>query len=285
MTNLNVIIIGAPRSGTNMLRDILVQFNGFSSWPCDEINYIWRHGNSRFSSDELPIELANELSRRYINKQFLKIRRKYNANVVVEKTCANSLRIPFVNSIIPDAKYIFIYRDGIDVIGSASLRWRAKLDFKYLIKKIKFIPLVDIPYYSSRYISSRLYKIFSKDKRLSVWGPKINDMNNLFKNYNLNEVCALQWQRCMNLTEEGLLSIPNENVFRIRYEDFVKNPSQSIIKIMKFLNKDIPMEILQASVSKVSRENIGKGRKALGDHQVSNLQTLIKPTLKRYEYL
>jgi len=285
LTNLNVIIIGAPRSGTNMLRDILVQFNGFSSWPCDEINYIWRHGNSRFSSDELPIELANELSRRYINKQFLKIRRKYNANVVVEKTCANSLRIPFVNSIIPDAKYIFIYRDGIDVIGSASLRWRAKLDFKYLIKKIKFIPLVDIPYYSSRYISSRLYKIFSKDKRLSVWGPKINDMNNLFKNYNLNEVCALQWQRCMNLTEEGLLSIPNENVFRIRYEDFVKNPSQSIIKIMKFLNKDIPMEILQASVSKVSRENIGKGRKALGDHQVSNLQTLIKPTLKRYEYL
>ena len=36
-----VIIIGAPRSGTNMLRDILTNFEGIETWPCDEINYIW----------------------------------------------------------------------------------------------------------------------------------------------------------------------------------------------------------------------------------------------------
>ena len=48
-----VIIIGAPRSGTNILRDVLTSFDGICTWPCDEINYIWRHGNAKYPSDEL----------------------------------------------------------------------------------------------------------------------------------------------------------------------------------------------------------------------------------------
>ena len=55
----DVVIIGAPRSGTNMLRDILSTFEGVATWPCDEINYIWRHGNMSYPSDEIPRELAN----------------------------------------------------------------------------------------------------------------------------------------------------------------------------------------------------------------------------------
>ena len=47
-----IIIIGAPRSGTNMLRDVLCNLDGVGSWPCDEINYIWRHGNVKNPSDE-----------------------------------------------------------------------------------------------------------------------------------------------------------------------------------------------------------------------------------------
>ena len=42
------MIIGAARSGTNMLRDVLTSLDGVDTWPCDEINYIWRHGNIRW---------------------------------------------------------------------------------------------------------------------------------------------------------------------------------------------------------------------------------------------
>ena len=35
-----VVIIGAPRSGTNMLRDVLCDWPGVVTWPCDEINLI-----------------------------------------------------------------------------------------------------------------------------------------------------------------------------------------------------------------------------------------------------
>ena len=38
MNRAPVVIIGAPRSGTNMLRDVLVGVGGYATWPCDEIN-------------------------------------------------------------------------------------------------------------------------------------------------------------------------------------------------------------------------------------------------------
>ena len=49
LANPPVIIIGAGRSGTNMLRDLLAQLPQFSTWPCDEINYIWRHSAKRIA--------------------------------------------------------------------------------------------------------------------------------------------------------------------------------------------------------------------------------------------
>ncbi len=68
-----VIIIGAPRSGTNMLRDVLTSFEKIGTWPCDEINYIWRHGNVRYPSDEIPRERATEPVKNYIRQHFQKI--------------------------------------------------------------------------------------------------------------------------------------------------------------------------------------------------------------------
>ena len=125
MRNKIVIIIGAPRSGTNILRDCLISIDGIASWPCDEINYIWRHGNINFPSDALPAERATQKVKEYIRKQFGKIQKQTGGNVIIEKTCANSLRVPFVRAVFPDAKFIFISRNGLDAIGSAKIRWSA----------------------------------------------------------------------------------------------------------------------------------------------------------------
>ena len=52
LNHVPVIIIGAPRSGTNMLRNILSSLDKIDTWPFDEINFMWRHGHSFNSSDE-----------------------------------------------------------------------------------------------------------------------------------------------------------------------------------------------------------------------------------------
>lgn len=285
MINSNVIIIGAPRSGTNMLRDVITSFNGVSTWPCDEINYIWRHGNVRFPSDEIPAERATTNVKRYIQQCFDDIRKKYSADIIVEKTCANSLRVPFVDAVVPNAKYIFIYRDGIDAIGSAKERWTANLDMSYILEKVRYVPKVDLLYYGLRYCWARLYRFISSDKRLAFWGPALNDMQKILKHHSLNEVCALQWQRCVDNAEKAFSAMPADKVIRIRYEDFVHQPVEELNRIMSFIGKSVTREELTKAVESVSSQSLGKGRKALGEQEVLNLEALVGQTLKRYDYL
>lgn len=280
-----VIIVGAPRSGTNMLRDVLTSFEGVATWPCDEINYIWRHGNVRYSSDEIPPKNATPPVKRYIQQRFYDVRQKYDADVVVEKTCANSLRVPFVDAVVPNARYVFIFRDGIDATGSAKERWTAKLDIPYILEKVRFVPKTDLPYYGLRYFWARLYRFISREKRLAFWGPALDGMPDILQKHTLNEVCALQWQRCVDKSEEAFSAMPSDKVIRVRYEDFVREPTQELTRILQFLGKDVESEEIATAVKGVSPRSLGKGRKALGEEEVANLEALVGETLKRYDYL
>jgi len=282
---VNLIIIGAPRSGTNILRDVLTSLDGIATWPCDEINYIWRHGNVSYPSDEFPVELATPKIKRYISNHFSNIKDKFSADIVVEKTCASSLRVGFINAILPDAKYIFIVRDGIDAAGSATERWTAKLDVPYILEKIRFVPLGDIPYYAFRYLGARIYRIFSNEKRLAFWGPAWDGMNSVVKKNNLNEICALQWQHCVDRAEEALSAMPSDKVINVRYEDFVRHPVDELSRILVFLGKDVELDKISLAVQSVSPLSLGKGRKALGETEVKNLESLVRDTLKRNDYL
>ena len=44
---------------------------------------------------------------------------QFGAQWVVEKTCANSLRVPFVETVAGPAKDVFLVRDGMDAVASA----------------------------------------------------------------------------------------------------------------------------------------------------------------------
>lgn len=285
MSRKDVIIIGAPRSGTNMLRDVLTSLEGIETWPCDEINYIWRHGNVGYPSDEIPAEMAVPKVKNYIRRQFNSIAKKNNADIVIEKTCANSLRVPFVDRVLPDAKYIFIYRDGVDATGSAKLRWTAKFDLEYVLEKVRFVPKWDLPYYALRYFWARIYRLFSKEKRLAFWGPALKGMGDILKKHTLEEVCALQWQRCVELSEKAFANMPEDKVIRVRYESFVQTPKDELKRILRFVDKDVVDESVEKAVSAVSARSLGKGRKLLGIEKVKQLEALVGDTLKRYGYL
>jgi len=84
MAPLDVVIVGAPRSGTNMLRDVLTSLPGVATWPCDEINLVWRHGNRSEPSDQLTVEQARPSVAAYVRTQFERVRARYDAPVVVE---------------------------------------------------------------------------------------------------------------------------------------------------------------------------------------------------------
>ena len=123
-----------------MLRDLLNEMPQFATWPCDEINYIWRHGNRGFETDEFTRSMADTDTANFIRNQFASFGKRHPGTTIVEKTCASSLRCGFIHEIFPKARFVNIIRDGRDVAASASLRWNAKLDVGYILKKARYVP-------------------------------------------------------------------------------------------------------------------------------------------------
>lgn len=267
-----VIIIGAPRSGTNMLRDMLTKLDSVKTWPCDEINYIWRHGNVFYSHDQFSPEMATNKVKKYLNQEFRRFSEISNADIVIEKTCANSLRVDFVNEVFPNAKFIYIERDGGDVIGSAKLRWTSKLDVKYILKKVRFVPKTDLPFYALRYLSHRVYKLFSKEKRLGSWGPVLHDMDQVVRDNSLMGTCAIQWSRCVTEARSAFDKIDDRRVFRVKYEDFVNNTEEEFRRLAKFIGKEVSERQLEVVCSQVSTGSVGKGRSQIdkSEHRLIN---------------
>lgn len=281
-----IVIIGAPRSGTNMLRNVLTSLPGMATWPCDEINYVWRYGNAKFPTDEFTHDMARKEVRNYIFRQFEWVVQKYRSDTVVEKTCANSLRVNFVNSVLPEAKYIFIRRNGIDAAASATKRWKATLDIPYLARKVRFVPIKDLPIYGVDYLKNRLHKIiYSNEGRLSVWGPKIEGIHDILRSYTLEEVCALQWKRCVDKAEEGLSKIVKTKRVEVAYEQFVANPRHELKLILDHFGYKYPDSVIANSVSDVSTNNVGKGKTDFSEEITKKVLFHIKETLNRHGYL
>jgi hypothetical protein len=279
-----VIIIGAPRSGTNMLRDILTNFEGIETWPCDEINYIWRHGNIFYPSDEIPANLATKSVKKLIQSSFKSLSKKNNPKIILEKTCANSLRVPFVDTVIPDAKYIFIIRNGLDCVCSAKTKWNKKPNIYYILNKLRFVPYQDFPLHIILRIWNFFLKIFKKNRKLGIWGPNFDGMSKMLYQHNLNKVCAIQWERCVNLSEEAFSNMPVNKYINVRYEDFIYNPEKNLKMIIDFIGYETSAKKIQDSIKNVHSKSIGRSNKEFHPEELIYLKDLLKNTLKKYGY-
>jgi hypothetical protein len=278
-----VIIVGAGRSGTKMLRDVLCALPEFGTWPCDEINFVWRHGNARFPSDEFPRALATDYVRRYIRRQFDRLAHAGKLRFAVEKTCANSLRVGFVHEVFPDAKFVHIIRDGRDVSASAAIRWNAPLNIPYLLRKARFVPPMDFPYYAGRYFYNRIYRLLAGRERLAFWGPRYAEMGADVRENSVPVACAHQWRRCVDASLEGFREVLPDNVVHILYEDFVAAPAEHLWRIVAFLGATIAEDDLQHAVRGVSTRSIGRWKEKTSVTDQVQIEQVVEPTLKKLE--
>lgn len=276
-----VIIIGSARSGTNLLRDLLTAHGDVSTWPCDEINYLWRFGNARFPTDELRTEHAGPRTKSYLRSHFSTLAKQTKSRWIVEKTCANSLRVDFVHEIIPEAKFIFLVRDGLDVAASAVGRWRAPLDIAYLRRKAAYVPWQDLYYYAAKFLKHRTSQLFSRNHCLPTWGPRFQGMDEMLQTLPLSEVCLWQWKKCIESASRALIRLPREQVFFLRYSALVTEPTQHLRQLFTFLGCQTSFLQLEDIAKRVFADRVGRGRIDFSPKSLLTLEPLAEETFAK----
>lgn len=281
----SVVIVGAPRSGTNMLRDVLASLPGFETWPCDEINHIWKHGNRWVMHDELSPTLARPEVNGYLERQFAKLRSQSGAQVVIEKTCATSLRAGFAATALPAARFVFIRRHGMDAAASTAKRWNAPFELAYTARKARYVPPADVPFYAWGYLRDRISKARTSERERDVtswWGPRPHDFLALQQQFGLPDLAAIQWQRCVTASADQLNQWAAGRFIEVAYEDFVTTPADELNRILEFLGHADSYR--PEAVGKVRASSVGKAAQTLDAAARQRLTEALGPTLRRFGY-
>jgi len=229
--------------------------------------------------------MATEKSIDFIRKQFAKFAKLHPNKTIVEKTCANTLRCQFVHRVLPRAKFVHIIRDGRDVAASASIRWNAGLDIGYLMKKARYVPMGDIPYYASRYLGSHVYRLTAGEKRLSTWGPRFTGMQKAFEENELPVGCAIQWKSCVSKAIQQLSQIDSSQVMTVRYEEATSNPVPTLAKVCEFAGVEVEQSAIEALTAQVSQKSVGKWKGQLTESQVESIEAQAGDLLEELGYL
>jgi Sulfotransferase family len=264
-----VFVIGAPRSGTSLLFTILRASSELAHWP-GEAHEIWEadyHPALRdWDSNALGAADVETKAAQRIRRNFLLVtgsRRR-----LIDKTPRNSLRVPWVDAMFSDARYVFLQRDGRDNVNSLINAWRTPRYRTYELPEPHRIPGVD-----GRWWKFVLYPGWREDLEAPV-----------------EVVCAHQWVACNEYALNALERMDADKWTTIRYEDLVDRPVEEVGRVVEFLGlpyehsvRDRAAAAASTPINVVTPPELGKWRRE-NPAEIARIRPLIEPTMARLGY-
>ena len=214
-----VFIIGCGRSGTTILGKSLSKHKEitylneprdlwFSAYPETDI---WtsaahlRNGKLALTEVDSDTRKSKKLSRLF---RFMTIIN--NRHVLIEKLPINSFRLKFIQNIFPDARYIHIYRNGLEVARSINKACDRE------------------EWFGKNYYKWDLLVKYSKNKK---------------ETKNLPEICTtsyekglLEWRLSTESAVNFLCNISDDAYIEVNYDEFINDPIKTITRIINFID-------------------------------------------------
>jgi hypothetical protein len=264
-----IFIIGAPRSGTSLLYAILRASRGLANWP-GEAHEVWEAdyhpalrgwGSNALSAEDVTAQAAARIRRRFLLA--VGSRRR-----LLDKTPRNSLRVPFIEEIFPDASYVFLKRDGRDNVNSLINAWRTPRYRTYRLPEPHAIPGVDPEWW--KFI---LYPGWRDD----VQGP-------------LEIVCAKQWIASNRGILQASGAIPSDRWVDVRYEDLIDRPGPEVERVLAAVGLPYEDEVRKRAraigstpVNVVTAPERGKWHRE-NPNEIESIMWLIEPMMRELGY-
>lgn len=264
-----VFVIGAPRSGTSLLFAILRSSSRFAHWP-GEAHEVWEayyHPALRgWESNVLDGSDVTTEAAAYIRSQFFLI--AGSRHRFIDKTPRNALRFDFLETLFPDARYVYLRRAGRENVNSLINAWRTPRYRTYRLPEPHSIAGVDPAWW--KFV---LYPGWRDDRS----GP-------------LEVVCARQWSICNDHALAAAERVDEARWIDIRYEELVDDPVPAIGRVMEALGMPYEDRVRQrAESAKATPVNVvtpperGKWRRE-NPAEIESILPLIEATSRALGY-
>lgn len=295
-----VFILGSPRSGTTLLGDILDMHPAIARWyePFFITDHFFRYApdDTRTAADAT-LEVS-----RYIRQAFDNYRRKRGSRIVLDKSPPNSLKVPFLHAVFPDARFVHIVRDGRDVTLSINKEWRKRsstLSGRTPFKAIEPIkrrmwdgqPLMAHRLAALRHETGKLWQLPSRKDLLQTirwdgrigWGPRFEDWRDVIDTMSVLEFNALQWRACTESVIAAGAVLPDMPLLEVRYETLLSHPTETLARLFDYMEIEFPAGFSD-SLPELNTANTDKWRRAFSDDEQACVGKLLNPLLKQLGY-
>lgn len=276
-----IILFGNTRSGTTIVQKVMSTHPDIVKWY--EPRTLWLYADPGRRHDEFDESDATDKVKRYIREQFLKFQKRHGNRVVMEKTPANILKIPYVRAIFPEATFLFIVRNPFSFISSVEMKWQRPLTTNGIGRRLQSTPITQLHYYAGRLIRDHFNKRVLRRKYLSLWGPRYKGMEQDLKTHDLLMVIARQWSECSRKAEKDLALFGNGQVLRLRYEDFVKNPISDLERICAHCGLEMTNDMVRAANEWVKSDRQLKWHR-FDPHDLARILPEISDEMQRHGY-
>lgn len=279
--NRPIVVIGAPRSGTTLLGQLLGSHPALAH--LEEPRLTWRYGNDAKGDWLTPADARPEVCD-FIRKKFAAAVQSGGKQRLIEKTPSNSLRMGFVEKVLPGCQFIHIIRDGVESSLAIRRFWgehargvnRAKL-----FQRLKEIKLRQAPYYLREFIRRVMPTPLAGMVNQPVWGPRIPGIDALLKELELIEVCALQWRTCVESARHYGLTLPADRYMECRLEEMSAEQLKSIIDYCGLA--DSP-QVWEAFEQNFDAGQTRHRRAAAEPGEIDQILRWIEPTMRWLDY-
>lgn len=216
-----VFVIGCSRSGTTVTFETIAASGHFLHFDY-ELPQFWNslYGpiSNGWASEAAGVDEARPEHRDAALAYFYA---RLGAGPVLDKTCINTLRIGYLHKLFPQAKFVFIHRDGRDNVSSMMDGWRmGRSDGGFGLEK---------------FFGPSPTPVAINDGEFNEWHfflpPGWRDYNHA----SLEEVCAFQWVSANRLALDAAAQLPSEQWIQVRYEDIFERPEEMFREVFNRL--------------------------------------------------
>ncbi len=205
-----VFVVGCSRSGTTITYETLSAAPQFLSFGW-EIPQFWDslYGplNNGWESEAANARHARAEHRDAALRYFYQ---RLGPGWVLDKTCINVMRIPYLHALFPQARFVFIHRDGRDNVSSMIDGWHmGRTDGRFEL---------------SYTLGPCPEKVAIEHGRFKEWAFFIPPGWRDYNQASLAEVCAFQWVSANRLALDAKAAIPPQQWVQLRYEDIFERP-------------------------------------------------------------